>query len=51
MVLEPNLMCYVETRGRWPGKAGDHIEDLIQVTDIDPAVHTTYFDSSELFVI
>ncbi len=50
-VLQPNMMFYVETRVRWPGKEGYHIEDLIQVTEKDPVVHSTYFDDAELFVI
>ena len=50
-ILKPNMMFYVETRVRWPGKEGYHIEDLIQVTEKDPVVHTTFFDNAELYVI
>lgn len=43
-------MCfYVETRVRWPGKEGYHVEDLVQVTDGDPIVHSRFFPSEWLF--
>jgi Xaa-Pro aminopeptidase len=46
--LEPNMIFYVETRVRWAGKAGYHIEDLVQVTDDGPLVHTGFFDINRL---
>lgn len=49
--LEANTMLYIETRVRWPGKAGYHIEDLIQVTDDGPVVHTGYFDIRNLMEV
>ena len=49
--LQPKMMFYVETRVRWLGKAGYHIEDLIQVTDGAPRVVTGIFDNSSLFQI
>lgn len=49
--LAPNMMLYIETRVRWPGKAGFHIEDLVQVTNGAPKVLTDFFDTSELLEI
>jgi Xaa-Pro dipeptidase len=49
--LEPNMVFYVETRARWTGKVGYHIEDLILCTDGSPKVLTGFFDNSRLFEI
>lgn len=50
--LEPNMVLYIETRVRWPDKAGYHIEDLVQITDGAPNVITGgFFDPSELLEI
>ena len=46
--LEPNMMFYVETRVRWPGKEGYHIEDLVHITEQGPKVVTTFMDTSDL---
>lgn len=43
-----NTMLYIETRVRWPGKEGYHIEDLVQVTDGEPIVHTKFFSIDKL---
>lgn len=49
--IEPNMTFYIETRVRWPGRVGYHIEDLILVTDNGPKVLTRTFDNSQLFEI
>ena len=49
--LLPDTMLYIESRVRWPGKVGYHVEDLIHVTKDGPRVLTTTFPSDELFII
>jgi Xaa-Pro aminopeptidase len=49
--LRPNMCFYVETRVRFAGKCGYHVEDLVQVTDGDPIVHTRFFPAETLFQI
>lgn len=49
--LEPGMTFMVETRVRWPGKVGYHVEDLILVTDGAPELLTTRFPTDELFTI
>jgi Xaa-Pro aminopeptidase len=49
--LLPDTLLYIESRVRWPGKVGYHIEDLIHVTMDGPRVLTTAFPSDELFII
>ena len=49
--LQPNMMLCIETRVRWPGKEGYHIEDLVLVTEDAPKVITGFFDSSTLLEI
>jgi Xaa-Pro dipeptidase len=49
--IEPNMTFYIETRVRWPGKVGYHIEDLVLVSENGPAVLTGAFDNSQLFEI
>jgi Xaa-Pro aminopeptidase len=50
-VYEAGMISTVETRVRWVGKVGYHMEDLIEITDGAPIVHSTAFDNEELFVI
>jgi len=45
------MLSTVETRVRWVGKVGYHMEDLIEITDGAPVVFSTAFDNEELFVI
>ncbi len=49
--LQADMMFCVETRVRWMGKVGYHMEDLILVTDGAPKVLTTFFDTGRFFEI
>ena len=46
--LQPNMFFAVETRVRWPGKEGYHIEDAVVITDDGPKLLTTFMDTSQL---
>ena len=48
---EAGMMTTVETRVRWVGKVGYHMEDLIEVTDGAPVVRSDYFDNEAIFVV
>lgn len=48
---EAGMMTTVETRVRWAGKCGYHMEDLIEVTENAPVVRSDYFDNEEILVI
>jgi len=50
-VFKPNMMLCIETRVRWLGKEGYHIEDLILITEQGPQVLTRFFDSQEMLEI
>lgn len=45
------MMTTVETRVRWPGKVGYHMEDLIEVTDGAPILRSDYFDNEDILVV
>jgi Xaa-Pro aminopeptidase len=47
----PGMLTTVETRVRWPGKVGYHMEDLIEVTEGAPVVRSDYFDNEEILVV
>ena len=47
----PGMMTTVETRVRWPGKVGYHMEDLVEVTEGAPVVRSDYFDNEEILVV
>jgi Xaa-Pro aminopeptidase len=49
--LQPKMMFCVETRVRWLGTVGYHIEDLILVNDGAPTVVTGFFGTDSLFEI
>jgi Xaa-Pro dipeptidase len=49
--LQPKMMFYVETRVRWLGKVGYHIEDLVLVNDGAPTVVTGFFGTDSLFEV
>jgi Xaa-Pro aminopeptidase len=49
--FEPNMVICVETRVRWIGQEGYHIEDLVLVTEQGPKLLTGYFDNREIFEI
>jgi Xaa-Pro aminopeptidase len=46
--LQPNMVFAVETRVRWPGQEGYHIEDLVVIREQGPEVVTTFMDTAEL---
>lgn len=50
-VIEPNMVFAVESRVRWPGREGYHLEDLVVVTDGGPRVMTNQVADDSLFVI
>lgn len=49
--LRRDMMVCIETRARWPGKEGYHIEDLIRLTDGAPQRLTTFTDIADLMVV
>ncbi len=51
IVYEPGMMSTVETRVRWPGKVGYHMEDLVEITEGAPIVRSDYFDNEEILVV
>ena len=51
IVYERGMMTTVETRVRWVGKCGYHMEDLIEVTEGAPIVRSDYFDNEEILVV
>ena len=48
---EPGMVSTVETRVRWVGKVGYHIEDLFLITEGAPILLSDFFDNEEIFVI
>ncbi len=50
-VYEPGMMSTVETRVRWPGEVGYHMEDLVEITDGAPVIRSDYFDNEEILVV
>ena len=50
-VLEAGMMVTVETRVRWVGKCGYHMEDLIEVTEAGPVVRSDCFDNEKILVV
>ena len=50
-LLQPNMFFAVETRVRWPGQQGFHIEDMIVIRDQGPEVITTFMDTDQLMVL
>lgn len=51
IAYEPGMMTTVETRVRWVGRGGYHMEDLIEVTDGAPRVRSDYFDNEAILVV
>ena len=49
--FEPGMVTTVETRVRWVGKVGYHMEDLVQITDGAPLLLSDAFDNERIFVI
>ena len=51
MAFEPGMMSTIETRVRWVGKCGYHMEDLLEVTEGSPVLRSDYFDNEEILVV
>ena len=49
--IEAGMMITVETRVRWVGKVGYHMEDILEVTDGAPVVRSDYFDNETILVV
>ncbi len=49
--IETGMMITVETRVRWVGKVGYHMEDVLEVTDNAPIVRSDYFDNEAILVV
>jgi Xaa-Pro dipeptidase len=48
---QAGMMTTVETRVRWVGDRGYHMEDLIEVTQGAPVVRSNYFDNENILVV
>lgn len=48
---EAGMVSTVETRVRWVGKAGYHMEDLYLITDSAPVLLSDAFDNEEILVV
>ncbi|MBC7780936.1 MAG: aminopeptidase P family protein [Proteobacteria bacterium] len=48
---QAGMITTVETRARWPGELGYHMEDLIEITDGAPIWHARCFRNEELLVV
>jgi len=51
MPYEPGMITTVETRARWVGELGYHMEDIIEITDDAPIWHAKHFPNEELLVV
>ena len=51
MVYSAGMVSPVETRVRWPGKVGHHVEDLYLVTEGAPVLLSDAFDNEEILVV
>lgn len=49
--IEAGMMITVETRVRWVGKVGYHMEDLLEITDGAPIIRSDYFDNETILVV
>jgi len=47
---QPGMITTVETRARWPGELGYHMEDIVEITEGAPIWHATVFRNDELLV-
>ena len=48
---EVGMVSTVETRVRWPGRIGYHMEDLFLITDNDPLLLSSAFDNEEILIV
>ena len=51
IAYEPGMVSTVETRARWVGEAGYHMEDLYLVTEGAPILLSDTFDNEEILVV
>lgn len=51
LVYEPGMVTTIETRVRWVGEKGLHMEDLVQVTDGAPLLLSDFFDNEDILII
>ena len=49
--FEPGMMTAVETRTRWEGKLGLHMNDLVEISEGSPIIHTGVFPLDEILVL
>ena len=45
------MITTVETRARWPGELGYHMEDIIEITEGAPMWHARHFTNGTLPVV
>jgi Xaa-Pro aminopeptidase len=48
---EAGMISTVETRVRWVGEKGLHMEDLIAITENGPVLLSDAFDNEEILVV
>lgn len=48
---EAGMVSTVETRVRWPGRIGYHMEDLFLITETGPEMLSDTFDNEEILVV
>ncbi len=48
---EVGMVSTVETRVRWPGRIGYHMEDLFLITDVDPVLLSDAFDNEHILTV
>jgi len=48
---EAGMVSTVETRVRWPGRIGYHMEDLFLITDKDPLLLSNAFDNEHILTV
>lgn len=51
ILYEAGMVSTVETRVRWPGRIGYHMEDLYLITDGAPVLLSDAFDNKEILVV
>ena len=51
MPYQVGMITTVETRARWPGELGYHMEDIIEITDGAPIWHARHFTNDALLVV
>lgn len=51
IAYEAGMVSTVETRVRWPGRIGYHMEDLFLITEDGPELLSDTFDNEEILVV